>query len=186
MMSITIRKELLFMIAAGIIVVYALIKLKKAARNAEKLFNFEECVRIMMFLYVIALVGITLFPVVIPPIEEPYQMDFVNWDIRNMFHFGSLRSLLVNIGGNVLMFVPLLPLVMLRWPKKRISFLGAASISMTVSATIEVLQYAENILGISDFPIRITDVSDLVLNFIGGMLGYGLIEFWKKFFEQKE
>lgn len=185
MVSITIRKELLLMIAAGIIAVYVLIKLKATRDNTEKRFGLKECVRIAMLLYVIALVGVTLFPIRIPPIAEPYQMDFVNWDIGNMFQFGSIRSLLLNVGGNILMFVPLVPLMMLRWPEKPISFLRAAVISMAVSAIIEALQYAENILGISDFPIRITDVSDLVLNSIGGVLGYALIRLWRKFFGRR-
>lgn len=157
MTSITIRKELLFIIAAGIIAVYTLRKIKAARHNTESLLEFKEWMRLAMFLYVIILVGVTLFPIIIPPDAEPYQMDFVNWDIRNMFNYGGFRSLLANVGGNILMFVPLVP-----------------------------LQYAENIFAISDFPIRITDISDLVLNFIGGVLGYGLIEFWKKFFWQEK
>jgi len=181
MMSITIRKELLFIIAFCIIIAYALIKLKKAYKKNKKPFEFKECMRVMLFLYVIALVGVTLFPIVIPPRLEPFQMDFVNWDIRNMFNYGGFRSVLINIGGNVLMFVPLLPLIELNWPKKQITFVNAFILSLGVSVVIEGLQYVENIFAFSDFPIRITDVSDLLLNLIGGIAGYGLIKLWKKF-----
>lgn len=183
MMSITIRKELLFMIAVGMIAVYTLIKLKAARHNNGKLFDFKEYLRIAMFLYGITLIGVTLFPIIIPPIAEPYQMDFINWDIRNMFHYGGFRSMIANVGGNILMFVPLVPLVELNWPSRQMTFAKAAILSIGVSAMIEILQYIENILGISDFPIRITDVSDLVLNSIGGILGYVLIKNWKKYFQ---
>lgn len=177
MTSITIKKELLFIIAAGIIAVYVLRKIKAARHNNEKLFDFKEYMRLAMFLYVIALVGVTLFPIVIPLDSEPYQMDFVNWDMRNMFNYGSLRSLLANVCGNILLFVPLVPLVELNWPNKQVTLVKTMILSLSVSVMIEALQYLENIFAISDFPIRITDISDLVLNFIGGMLGYGLIEF---------
>ncbi len=186
MTSITIKKELLFIIAAGIIAVYVLRKIKAARHNNEKLFDFKEYMRLAMFLYVIALVGVTLFPIVIPPYAEPYQMDFVNWDMRNMFNYGGLRSLLANVCGNILLFVPLVPLVELNWPNKQVTLVKTMILSLSVSAMIEALQYLENIFAISDFPIRITDISDLVLNFIGGMLGYGLIEFWKKSFWRKK
>lgn len=186
MPQVTIRKELLFIIAAVVTAVYVLIRWSTGCRGSGRRLGPKDWARIGIFLYFIALAGVTLFPIMVPPAAEPYRIDFVNWDITNMLCYGSLRSLLVNIGGNILMFVPLLPLIAVNWPKKRITLLGAAVISLIVSAAIEALQYAENILGISDFPIRITDVSDVVLNSIGSVLGYGLIVFWKKFFEQKE
>jgi len=174
-MSITIRKELLFIVAAVAAAVYVLVRWSAGRRGKGRPLEPKDLARIAVFLYFAALAGVTLFPIAVPPAAEPYQMDFVNFDITNMFRYGSLRSLLVNIGGNILMFVPLLPLIVLNRPKRRITLAGAVVISLGASAVIEVLQYAENIFAVSDFPIRITDVSDLLLNFIGGMLGYGLI-----------
>ncbi|WP_425756475.1 VanZ family protein [Ihubacter sp. rT4E-8] len=180
MMSITIRKELLFMIAAIVVAVYVLIKWRRGASKEEKILGVKELIHITFCLYAIALVGVTLFPIVIPPNSEPYMMNYVNWDIRNICNYGDMRSLVANIAGNILMFIPLMPLIRLTWPQKKVSLTKAGIISLGVSSVIEGLQYLENIFAISDFPIRITDISDLALNFIGGIFGYGHFEFWRK------
>lgn len=180
-MGITIRKELLFLIAAGIVIIYFVTKVGfKKKINAGKI-DWHDYITMGLFLYFTALIGVTLFPIVIPPNDIPYQIDFVNWDLTIMFNYGSKRSLLENVGGNILMFIPLLPLIELKLFPKKISLLGAIGISLGVSMAIEGLQYMENIFAIAVFPIRVTDISDVVLNGIGGISGYVIFNIWKHY-----
>lgn len=137
-------------------------------------------------MYFVVLIGFTLFPIVIPPASEPYQMNFVNWDITDMFNYGSWQSMIVNVGGNIMMFIPLLPLIELEKLPKRISAGSAFLISIGVSLSIELMQYLENIAAISDLPIRMTDISDIILNCIGGIIGHIMFNMWRnKFYNSR-
>lgn len=186
MLSISIRKELLYFVAVIIAIVYVLIKARKEKYLSKKLIDVKDALRIAMFLYVVVIIGITLFPIVIPPAPEPYEIEFLNLDIRNIFQYGTLKMILINIIGNVLLFVPLIPLIQLNYPGKDISIIEASMVSLGLSGVIELLQYLENILAISDFPIRITDISDLFLNYFGGILGYLIIKAWGKLYTPKK
>ena len=172
MSMISIRKEIIYIIAVIIAIIYMVVILTK--RNTCKI-EMKDIWRISMFLYLIGVIGITLFPIAIPPETKPYKIDFVNLDITKLFQYGTLKITLINIGGNILLFVPLIPLIQLNFTKKRLTVLKAVFVSLGLSVMIEGLQYLENIMAISDFPIRITDISDLVLNLIGGMVGYIMI-----------
>ena len=178
MISISIRKEIIYIIAVIIAIIYIMVILTK--RNTHKI-EMKDIWRISMFLYFIGVIGITLFPIAIPPATEPYKIDFVNLDITKLFQYGTVKAALINIGGNILLFVPLIPLLQLNFTKKKLTVLKAVSISLCFSFIIEGLQYLENIMAISDFPIRITDISDLVLNLIGGMIGYIIIIIWNHY-----
>ena len=57
----------------------------------------------------------------------------------------------------------------------------AAILSLFVSVTIEVLQYLENIFAVSAMPVRITDISDVLLNSAGSIAGYGAFKLWGNF-----
>ena len=175
---ISIRKEIIYIIAVIIAMIYMVVILTK--RNTHKI-EMKDIWRISMFLYLIGVIGITLFPVAIPPATEPYKIDFVNLDITKIFQYGTVKTTLINIGGNILLFVPLIPLIHLNFTKKKLTVLKAVSISLCFSLIIEGLQYLENIMAISDFPIWITDISDLVLNLIGGMIGYIIIRIWNHY-----
>ena len=45
-------------------------------------------------------------------------------ELRNIFQYGTLKMILINIIGNVLLFVPLIPLIQLNYPGKDISIIG--------------------------------------------------------------
>lgn len=75
---------------------------------------------------------------------------------------GDIRYQLLNIIGNIVMFVPFGFFLPLLWDKARRFFIVAAG-GLTLSLLIECLQF---------FISRGTDIDDLLLNTAGTMLGY--------------
>lgn len=74
------------------------------------------------------------------------------------------------------MFFSLLPLIQMNCPQKRMIIAKAAILSLSVSVTIEIMQYLENIFAVSAIP-----VSDVILNSVGGIAGYGIFKLWRTF-----
>jgi glycopeptide antibiotics resistance protein len=111
--------------------------------------------------YLIVLLDLTLF-------QYPQPGANVNLlPFRSMAH--DLRhggwELLVNFFGNVVVFLPLGLLLPILWRRWR-SALRITLVSFTLSASIETLQYVSG--------RRIADVDDVILNTLGGVMGYGL------------
>lgn len=81
--------------------------------------------------------------------------------IRGFFRHSSTGNFMVNIVGNVIMFIPWGFSLPLLW-KKRQSLFSAALFSVLLPIFIETTQL---------FIGRSVDVDDLILNFAGGMIG---------------
>lgn len=93
----------------------------------------------------------------------PLKANFV--PIVNLLHHDSLRDLLINIPGNIAMFIPLgivLPFLFDRLD----SFGKVVGIGAGFSLGIEIVQLL--------FFERATDVDDLILNALGCAIGYGV------------
>ncbi len=75
----------------------------------------------------------------------------------------TIESIIINIAGNIVAFMPLgflLPLASRRF----VGFSKITLMSLLTSGTIEILQYAAG--------VGVTDVDDIILNVLGGLLGY--------------
>jgi hypothetical protein len=81
------------------------------------------------------------------------------------------RAMMVNIFGNVAAFLPLGFLVP-SFVKGRGAALRVALISLALSLLVESLQYLSG--------RRTADVDDLILNTLGGLLGYALLMGWRR------
>ncbi len=96
---------------------------------------------------------------------EPYNLVPFRV-IRNIWQsdlrHGHYGYLLVNIFGNILLFLPFGFFPALLWQRPR--FLKSVGITFLVSLTVELCQI---------FQPRVSDIDDLILNVTGGMLGYG-------------
>ena len=82
-----------------------------------------------------------------------------------LFDFASKRDLLLNVIGNVAMFIPsgiVLPVVYPRLDSFRKVIAAGAGISLC----IELMQLP--------FRVRSTDIDDLILNTLGVMIGFGI------------
>lgn len=132
--------------------------------------------------YVAGLVVFTLFPF-------PYQKFLIETMIKdnlglthNFIPFNGIKEAvqsgyfpvaLKQIGGNILLFIPLgfsLP-ILLSKVKKRVAIL----ISFLVSLTIELIQLiAANLIG---YNYRAFDVDDLLMNTLGATIGLLVFKF---------
>ena len=79
-----------------------------------------------------------------------------------MLEKGSYGQKLINLAGNLLIFVPLGFFAPLLWRKLR-HWWAAPGLSMGVSCLIEFLQL---------FLGRSVDIDDVILNTLGGLAGY--------------
>ena len=53
------------------------------------------------------------------------------------------------------------------------------------SMFLETMQLVENVTGLSGFFGRVTDVNDLFLNTLGGMIGFAVIWMYKRYIIEK-
>ena len=84
------------------------------------------------------------------------------YTVRSMLEKGSHGQKIINLAGNVVIFAPLGLLPPLLWRRCR-HFWAALGLSAGVSCLIEFLQL---------FVGRSVDVDDVILNTLGGLLGY--------------
>lgn len=90
---------------------------------------------------------------------------YINGYVRNMIAGERLFEAVINLVGNVVMFVPiglLLPLAV----KRLSSFRSFIICSLCIPLVIESIQLV--------FMVGCFDVDDIVLNVIGQIIGYGL------------
>lgn len=85
----------------------------------------------------------------------------------------GIEVVLINILGNVAVFLPFGFLIPSMWPTKdkRHPF-GLILLSLVFSATIEVLQYLTQ--------VGSADIDDCILNTLGGFIGYMFYRLWRR------
>ena len=84
---------------------------------------------------------------------------------------------LINLVGNIAVFIPFGMFLVLLSKNKRMSFIRVLTRSLSVSLCLECLQVV--------FSIGILDVDDLILNTSGGLLGYFALRFMTRFMVNK-
>lgn len=121
---------------------------------------------VLLLAYLAVMLGLTL-----GGLYQPHApRNFVPF--RSMGHDlrAGGRHLIVNFLGNLVAFLPMGALVPVVAPGRRPA-LRVAAASLGFSLVIEILQ------GVSG--LRVADVDDLILNTIGGLMGYGLLLGWR-------
>lgn len=94
-----------------------------------------------------------------------------------LFDYPTIREALLNLIGNITMFIPL----GIVWPgvfQKLNTHGKVIAAGFGVSMTIEILQLA--------FFDRATDIDDLILNTLGFLMGYGIYLLVKRFGRKKD
>ncbi len=144
---------------------------------------------IIFSVYTASLVVYTLFPF-------PYQKELIeimiedNLGMKNNFipfkafvdamNYGSLTIAIKQIGGNILLFMPLgfaLPILFPVIKKGKVILIG-----LTVSLIIELIQgVASYFLG---YIYRIVDVDDLIMNTLGTVIGLLVFNLLSNFLKQ--
>lgn len=148
----------------------------RAARwiKQKKIDRKREALLLLLYVDLAVLLRITFFPMsaplrpVPPLVFDPAEL----WPARiNLIPFVRLgdyadrRDMLLNIIGNVAMFIPsgiLLPIL----DKRLDSFWKTLGCGALLSLSIELLQLP--------FRVRASDVDDLLQNSLGVALGYGI------------
>ena len=138
----------------------------------------RELILALFALYGIALASQTVLPLpdlregLAPLLERARTRVGHRWGInliplktiRDFWQRGSFEQNLINLAGNVAIFIPLGLLPPILWKRWRSGW-KTAVLCLLCSLFIESLQL---------FIGRSVDVDDLILNTLGGLLGYGL------------
>ena len=93
------------------------------------------------------------------------------WVLQYSDDADQLQHAVVNLGGNVAMFVPLGFFVPCIWEKTNKYGWHFLAMTLTILA-IELLQMMTN--------LGSCDVDDLMLNLVGTTIGYGIYQLWKR------
>ncbi|WP_294345662.1 VanZ family protein, partial [uncultured Clostridium sp.] len=137
-------------------------------------------------LYFLLLVSVTLFPIFLPHELSVFQRNLrINYIpfksiISDIHTIGSrsfslsfeIKLLVMNIGGNILLLLPLGLLLPILWTNLR-NLNKIFLIGLFTSLSIEILQLIENILYLG---FRSVDIDDVIFNVIGIILGYSLFK----------
>ncbi len=138
----------------------------------KKLDLKHEAKMLLMYINLAVLFRITFFPLhhdaagsIQPLIFDPDDIFPLNINfvpLQNMFDFSTTKDMLINIIGNITMFIPtgiILPVIY----KKLRSFPRTVLAGGLISLCIEILQLP--------FCERTSDINDLILNTVGAALG---------------
>ena len=124
-----------------------------------------------IYLYATIVFGLTLCPI-------PFQgMDFIYEANNNFIPFATIidtvqnvnsQSMLLQIGGNIAMFIPCGVLLYITVKRNRRLFIPLAIILLPL--LVEIVQHA---VGIAiGYNYRSFDIDDIILGGIGGLIGY--------------
>ncbi|MCM0650156.1 VanZ family protein [Clostridium swellfunianum] len=186
-MGICLESKILFILLLPIWIVIRLI----AFRLCRARGNFSlkrEVVLNVFFIYILCLIGVTLFPLRINFDRDyiwvsvnaiPFMRtikDIINiTDNPNMYSF-MIKFWIKNIGGNLILLLPLGILIPILWSRFN-SAVKTVFVSFCLSLSIEVLQLISFYIGNAG---RAFDVDDILLNTIGAYIGYII---YKRFIE---
>lgn len=134
----------------------------------------REAVLLLMYINLAVIIRFTFFPMskvdghIQPLIFDiatafPFRVNLL--PLVNLFDYDSKRDLLLNVIGNVAMFIPsgiVLPIIY----KRLDTFVKVLLAGAGISLCIEIIQLP--------FSVRATDVDDLILNTVGVIIGYGI------------
>ena len=148
----------------------------------RKKFDFKhETKLLLMYVNLAVLFRITFFPMhhdaqgCIQPLifdaKDIFPLNINLVPFQNMFDFSTTNDMLINIIGNITMFIPtgiILPVIY----KKLRSFPRTVLAGGLISLSIEILQ-----LPLCD---RTTDINDIILNTTGAAVGYAVYTLVKK------
>lgn len=149
---------------------------KKLKAKGMNVTGEHDVISIIFLMFIIALASQTILPNFSEiSLEEVYKgLERVNLipfkEIKIAFKLGG-KFFLVNFIGNIIMFLPIAYFVGLLYNKP--SFVKCVFITTAVSVIVETCQLPQN---------RGTDIDDVILNTVGGIIGYVLYLVTKEIF----
>ncbi|MGG0174696.1 VanZ family protein [Gottfriedia acidiceleris] len=174
--------DIVFVILCYLILRAIILILKK--KNKKTIFWFKELIGLLLVIYTLMVISVTIFPLYNIPhwkLQFPYwSINYIPFTsiIRDISEVGiaysgdvvfMIKLIVRNVGGNILMFMPLGFLLPVLWENcKRLK--NILMIGLIVSFSIESLQFVECLLGVSLG--RKIDIDDVICNVFGTILGY--------------
>lgn len=142
--------------------------------------NIKRELLIMLFVfYIICLISITLLPITIYYVNTGYTITpNINLiPLKGMLDFISFKLFVLNTLGNLILFIPFIIFIeILKEGKIKLS--KGLFWVFICSIIIESFQYIEMYLQVAD---RVVDINDIILNVLGGFIGYYIyISLFKK------
>ncbi len=182
-MGIRLKSE--FELVVGIalwVVIRGLMLLKN--RKYKRFPVYREIFINILAVYLVSLIGITLFPISInwdgvtpkfhPMVNLIPLVDIINYFPQTHFSLAfKIKFLAKNLVGNLFLLVPIGILMPILWTRMR-NFWKTVIIGASISLIIELLQYVLAYLGFGWG--RATDIDDLILNTLGVMIGYVIFD----------
>lgn len=173
------------MIAFPIILVVRFIHYFSKRKNGFQTTLFHELLIILYFLFLVGLASQTIFPDFVNGPDglkivesEVQRFNLVPFnkikEIKNAIMYDNVDYVIIEVFGNIAIFVIIGFLTPLLW-KKYEKMKNTVGISFLISLFIETTQI---------FLPRATDVDDLIMNTLGGLIGYILNLLVKKRFPQ--
>jgi glycopeptide antibiotics resistance protein len=131
--------------------------------NHEKFVLYKELMSLCFILYILL-----LFELVTSTDFESYSNNFIPFKEMFRYNFSS-KLFFRNVLGNIILFIPFGYFVSYYCKLNRVyqNFI----ITLITSLTIEIIQAN---IG------RSFDIDDIILNLVGGFIGYGLYYYFKK------
>lgn len=148
----------------------------------RKFTNIGFLISVLVSIYIIIIFDKTFFPLPVSARELGFhRSSYAGSPYYNFIPLNSIismisnnvpfRLLIVQIGGNIALFIPLGFLIIwkLYRQNKKINLLKTIVLCALSSASIEIIQL---IVSLSfGYPFRFSDIDDIILNTIGGTLG---------------
>lgn len=136
----------------------------------------------LFYIYIMLVFGVTLFPIQNYPLEYPPEQNFIPTNTIKMLIVHLPTTIAIKqILGNIVMFMPfgyLLPFF-----KKNKPFVNCVVFALAFSVFIELLQFVLGATFVGS-QYRSVDIDDVILNFIGAIIGYIIFIITPKFIKQ--
>ena len=146
------------------IVIMVSVRITYLIKNQSKIVLYKEILMLCFVIYILCLFQIVTF------------QDDISWSSNNFIPFQEIlrynitsRLFFKNVLGNMIMFLPFGFFVSYYLKSEKLTL--PLFLILIASISIEVVQLS---IG------RVFDVDDIILNILGGLLGYGLYFIFKK------
>lgn len=190
-MGIFLEKQILFIFLIPIWIIIRIISFRLNSRNRTNFSLKREVMLNVFFIYMLCLIGITLFPLNII-LDRDYSWIPINLipvigtakEVIKTTNNPNMRSFMIkfwikNIGGNLILLLPIGIMVPILWGKFD-SLIKITFFAFCLSLGIETLQLISGYIGNIG---RAFDIDDILLNTVGASIGF---MFYNMFIKNKK
>lgn len=176
----TIESQAALILGIPILIISMLIMFLWQKKKGKQIKATRYFIIFILGVYILLLIGVTLFPMrlginmgnsylAVNYIPFKSTIDDIATIGKGSFSVGfDIKLLMRNIGGNILLLLPIGILFPVLWDKFR-NLKSTIVAGIIISIVIESIQLIQNILMLG---IRVVDIDDVIFNIIGVVIGY--------------